>query len=148
MSTGIGTGAGRRWSALGAEQAGGMTPATTEHWKDEPEEHDYPAAFDYLSLIMTKKEADDVVERLRKAEVVRRKGKDVLRASGLPFLPRDNKHVAADLAKVADGQRLSPVLLVRGRLADRMPLVVADGYHRVCASYWIDEDAEIPCKLA
>jgi len=27
------------------------------------------------------------------------------------------------------------------------PLVVADGYHRVCASYWIDENTDIPCIL-
>ena len=27
------------------------------------------------------------------------------------------------------------------------PLTVADGYHRVCASYWIDENTDIPCIL-
>jgi hypothetical protein len=25
--------------------------------------------------------------------------------------------------------------------------VVADGYHRICASYWIDENSQIPCHL-
>jgi len=24
---------------------------------------------------------------------------------------------------------------------------IADGYHRVCASYHLDEDTEIPCRL-
>jgi len=30
---------------------------------------------------------------------------------------------------------------------DEHSLVVADGYHRVCASYWIDENTDIPCVL-
>jgi hypothetical protein len=24
---------------------------------------------------------------------------------------------------------------------------VADGYHRICASHHIDEDADVPCRL-
>jgi hypothetical protein len=24
---------------------------------------------------------------------------------------------------------------------------VADGYHRICASYHLDEDTEIPCRM-
>ena len=28
-----------------------------------------------------------------------------------------------------------------------MPLTIADGYHRVCASYHVNEDADIPCLL-
>ncbi len=52
---------------------------------------------------------------------------------------------AYDLAKVNAGQPLSPILLLRG--SDRGPLVVADGYHRVCASYWTDENTDIPCIL-
>ncbi len=56
-----------------------------------------------------------------------------------------DKHVTADLHKAASGAALSPILLVRGD--DTHPLIVADGYHRVCASYWIDENTDIPCVL-
>jgi hypothetical protein len=112
---------------------------------DEPEEHDYPAAHDYLSLVMSESEAAGVVDALRTASLVRRKAKDLLRASTLPLLPRDNPHVAADLRKVAGGRRLSPVLMVRGR--DVIPLRVADGYHRICASYHLDENTDIPCRM-
>jgi len=28
-----------------------------------------------------------------------------------------------------------------------LTLIVADGYHRICASYHLDEDADIPCRL-
>ena len=63
-------------------------------------------------------------------------------------MPRENKHVDADLEKVRQGERLSPVLLVRGDIRRDLPLVIADGYHRVCASYDIDENADIPCRIA
>jgi hypothetical protein len=52
-----------------------------------------------------------------------------------------------DLKKVNAGKGLSPVLLVRGQLASEIPLTVADGYHRICASYHLDEDADIPCRI-
>jgi hypothetical protein len=119
----------------------------SEHWKDEPDEHDFPAASDYLSLVMAEHVVAAAVSSLRTAPLVRRKAKDLLRASGLPLLAPDNSHVAGDLDKVRRGERLSPVLLVRGRAASGVALTVADGYHRVCASYHIDENADIPCRL-
>jgi hypothetical protein len=39
------------------------------------------------------------------------------------------------------------VLLVRGRLQQDTPLTIADGYHRICASYHLDENADIPCRI-
>jgi hypothetical protein len=119
-----------------------------QHWKEEPDEHDFPAAVDYLSLLMSEGPATQVSERLRAAPIVHRKAKDLLRASGLPVLGPDNAHVAADLRKVKRGRPLSPVLLVRGRLTAGMPLTIADGYHRICASPYLDEDADIPCRIA
>ena len=118
-----------------------------EHWQDEPEEHDFPAASDYLSLLAPANEVAKAVEALRSAETVHRKAKDLLRAGRLGLLPADNVHVKKDLAKVASGKRLSPVLLVRGRGEKGVPLTVADGYHRICASHHIDEDADVPCRL-
>lgn len=121
--------------------------ADKEHWKSEPEEHDFPAAADYLSLVCSETVASNIVGALRTASLIHRKAKDLLRASDLALLPADNAHVASDLAKVKRGERLSPVLLVRGRLVGAAPLVVADGYHRVCASYHLDENADIPCRI-
>lgn len=119
-----------------------------QHWKDEPDEHDYPAAADYLGLLMPEEAASELSDRLRTIRVVRRKAKDLLRASGLSVLGPDNVHVAGDLDKVKRGRPLSPVLLVRGRLAAGVPLTIADGYHRICASHHLDEDADIPCRIA
>lgn len=117
-------------------------------WKSVPEEHDYPAAAGYLALLAPPEEVDRLVSLLRAAPVRLWKAKDILRASGLPLLPVENAHVAADLRKIANKKSLSPVLLVRGDFMSGRPLQVADGYHRVCASYQTDENTDIPCRLA
>jgi hypothetical protein len=118
-----------------------------EHWQEAPEEHDFPAAADYLSLLAPASEVTAAVDALRAAQIFHRRAKDLLRASRLGLLPPDNVHVRKDLDKVADGKRLSPVLLVRGRGDKAVPLTVADGYHRICASHHLDEDADVPCRL-
>ncbi len=84
---------------------------------------------------------------MRKAPTVRRKAKDLLRASRLPLLPADDVDVAKDLKRVKRGSKLSPVLLVRGGLAADRPLTIADGYHRICAGYHLSEDQLIPCRV-
>ena len=116
-------------------------------WKERPEAHDFPAALDYLSLVMQEKAARKLVTQLRKAPTLHRKAKDLLRASRLPLLPRDNFHVVGDLKKIKKGKALSPVLLVRGNAAEDLPLVVADGYHRICASWYRDENIPIACRI-
>ena len=119
----------------------------TVKWLAKPESHDYQAAEDYLSLIMPAKQAAEYRQKLSDArgDITHRKAKDILRASQLALLGMDNKHVAADLAKAKAGEALSPILLLRG--GDGRPLTIADGYHRVCASYWMDENTDIPCIL-
>jgi hypothetical protein len=135
-----------------AKKTGGKSrePAAdpSEHWGNEPAEHDYPAASNFLSLICPKAEVERLVTALQAAPIEHRLAKDLLRASRLALLPADNMHVASDLAKVKRGIALSPVLLVRGDLRHDVPLTIADGYHRVCASYWLNENADIPCHLA
>ncbi len=112
-------------------------------WLDEPEEHNYPAALSYLQLLVTTQEAAAIVDTLKAAPVSRFKAKDIFRASGLSLLGVSNWHVEKDRRKIAGGKALSPILLVRR--AER--LIIADGYHRMCAVYAIDEDAMIPCKI-
>jgi len=117
-------------------------------WKDAPQEHDYPAAAEYLALLAAPPRVDALLVALRAAPGRHWKAKDLLRAAALPLLPASNPHVAADLRKIRDGKRLSPILLVRGDLVAGLPLQIADGYHRVCASYLTDENTAIPCRLA
>jgi hypothetical protein len=117
------------------------------NWKAEPEAHDYPAAASYLSLIATTTQVNDLIEQLKATPITHYKAKDMLRASELPLLAQNNPHVAADLAKVTSNKALSPVLLIRSNLAHGIALQIADGYHRVCASYHLDENTNIPCRI-
>jgi hypothetical protein len=119
-----------------------------ENWKREPEQHDFPAAVDYLGLLFPATVAAALVDDLQAAQIALRKAKDIMRASCLPLLPSSDPLVAADLRRVAHGSKLSPVLLIRGNAQTGRPLIIADGYHRVCASYHIGDDAAIPCLIA
>ena len=123
-----------------------MSQGLTIAWLAEPEEHDYPAAQSYLGLLFDDATAARLVERLRAAAPASFAAKDILRASGLSPLGVSNAHVEKDRKKVAAGTRLSPLLLVRSPGDPR--LIVADGYHRLCAVYSLDEDARIPCRIA
>jgi hypothetical protein len=122
-------------------------PKKLEIWKDRPENHDYPAAHDYLSLLFEEKAARKLVAALRKAPSMKREAKDLLRASRLPLLEKANHNVARETRKIKNGRALSPVLLVRGNARAGMPLVVADGYHRICASWYKDENMPIVCRI-
>jgi hypothetical protein len=119
-----------------------------ERWTKTPAPHDFDAAADYLSLLFDPVTVRGVVRRLRTASMTTKKAKDLLRASRLGVLPVDDHELVRDLKKVKRGEKLSPVLLVRGGLSGDRPLTIADGYHRICASYHLDEDADIPCRLA
>lgn len=116
-------------------------------WLAEPEEHDYDAAADYLTMIAEPQRVEKTVSALRTSKTVYRKAKDILRAARLNLLPETNSHVRADLAKISSGKKLSPILLVRGAVLSDTRLEIADGYHRVCASYVTDENTDIPCRL-
>jgi hypothetical protein len=116
-------------------------------WLDEPEAHDYDAAAAYLSMLAEKDAVDKTVAALKTAKPVYQKAKDILRAADLTLLPESNTHVRADLGKITDGRKLSPILLVRGNAVGGYPLQIADGYHRVCASCLTDENTNIPCHL-
>lgn len=114
-------------------------------WLDEPEEHNYPAAKSYLTLLYEESEADTLVAKLKSAPISRFKAKDIFRASSLSLLGVSNAHVEKDQQKIESRRALSPLLLVRD--AVRGKVIVADGYHRLCAVYSYDEDAVIPCKI-
>lgn len=114
-------------------------------WLSDVEEHDYPAAASYLGLIYPEDQAADLARRLRVAPLVQFKAKDIFRASGLSSLGVSNARVEHDRKKIEKGIALSPLLLVRDTSNGKV--VVADGYHRLCAIYGFDEGAWVPCKI-
>ena len=114
-------------------------------WLSQPEQHDYPAATSFLSLLYRKPQAYAYVRKLRQAAVSEYQAKDIFRASGLSLLGLSNSHVERDQHKITSGQALSPLLLIRDPVHGKV--LIADGYHRLCAVYSYDEDAIIPCKI-
>ncbi|HTB64200.1 MAG TPA: hypothetical protein VK737_11515 [Opitutales bacterium] len=122
-----------------------MPKSTKIIWAKVPQDHDYPAAASYLSLIYPPKTTKKLVKKLRRESMTEFHAKDVFRASRLPMLGRDNYHVKKVRAKILAGEKISPILLVRDE--ENSKVVIADGFHRMCAVYTFDEDAMLPCKI-
>jgi hypothetical protein len=139
--------ADKKSTAPAAADKVATVPVPKVIWKDLPDDHDYPAALSYLGLCADKSTAEQLVEKLKTAEIMLHPAKDVLRSTQLALLPADDPAVVRDLDKVAQGQLLSPVLIVRGVLSKGIAAVIADGYHRVCASYHLSENEQIPCRI-
>jgi len=130
---------------MSKQTSSSKTPSQPILWLKRPEAQDYPAAASYLALLYPPKTVRRLVKRLKTARMSAFKAKDIFRASGLSLLGISNWHVAKDQQKIMSGEKLSPLLLVIDR--DHGRVVVADGYHRLCAVYSFDEDAEIPCRI-
>ena len=109
-------------------------------WKKEVAGHDYAAASSYLSIRFGESRAREMSEKLRKQPVVTRRANDILRAVRRDALPLSDPGVLRDLKKVLAGEKLSPVLVADGD--------IADGYHRVSLAYALDPFADVPLKLS
>ncbi|MEI7652253.1 MAG: hypothetical protein WCJ96_09630 [Verrucomicrobiota bacterium] len=114
-------------------------------WLPSPEEKNYPAARSYLTLLFPEKDAAALITKLRAAKITEFKAKDIFRASQLSLLGISNSHVKKDQKKIRNGVHLSPLLLVRSPQHGKV--IIADGYHRLCAVYQHHEDIWIRCKI-
>ncbi len=114
-------------------------------WLNDVEEKNYPAALSYLGLIYPPDQAASFVNSLKIAAISEFKAKDIFRASALSLLGVSNLHIEKDREKIRTGKALSPLLLVRDTINGKV--VIADGYHRMCAIYGFNEDAWIKCKI-
>jgi hypothetical protein len=123
-----------------------MAKETKIRWLPKPENHDYTAAQSYLSLLYDESTSAVPVAKLKRAPMVKFQAKDIFRASNLSLLGVSNFHVKVDKKKIKSGKALSPLLLIRDPGNGRV--IIADGYHRLCAVYSYDENAVIPCKIA
>jgi hypothetical protein len=119
----------------------------TALWKKQPFQGEFEAALNYLSLQLPTAKARKLVAAARRIQPTQRIAKDILRASRLPLLPSDERHVAEDLKKIRKGKALSPVILIQGDLTQARPPIIADGYHRMCAACHADEDSPVAIVL-
>ena len=108
-------------------------------WKKDVTHHDYAAAASYLSIRFGEAQAHDLAEKLQKLPVITRRANDILRATGREPLPLSDPGVLKDLKKLLAGEKLSPILVADGD--------IADGYHRVSLVYALDPYADVPLKL-
>ena len=115
-------------------------------WLAAPVEKDYAAAQSYLSLTFEDADVQRLLQALRSAPSTTFAAKDIFRASGLSLLGVSNAQVDKDRRKISQGDPLSPILLVRAPALAKV--IVADGYHRLCAVYSVEEDGPIPCRIA
>jgi hypothetical protein len=119
----------------------------TAVWKERLSREELDAARNYLSLQLPTPLAARLVSAARRIRPSERVAKDVLRASRLPLLGPNERHVAADLKKIRKGKPLAPVILVQGDLTRGQPPIIADGYHRMCAACHADEDSAVAIVL-
>jgi hypothetical protein len=117
------------------------SPKSPIAWLPDVVDHDYEAAYNYLSIKLDHKRATEAVDRMKKAKVTSRRANDILRATGLPPLPLTDPGIKRDLLTLLKGGKLSPVLV-----ADE-ERDIADGYHRVSLAYNIDPFMMVPLRL-
>ena len=111
-------------------------------WLKRPTDKEWFAANVYLGLLGYGHLPPTDLSRLK---IYMFKAKDILRASGLQLLRESNEKVESKVAKIKHGKPLSPIILVRTKPG--AALVIADGYHRICALYYFDKEVEIPCVI-
>ena len=114
-------------------------------WKAKALAANVTAAGSYLTLVMPRSDVETAMGEMRKhlKHIEKFKAKDILRASNTQLLPETNEDVAAEFKKVAKHTKLHPLILVRR--GDK--LYIADGYHRLCAAYYLNKNAEIHALL-
>ena len=116
-------------------------------WAPRPSNEELESAVRYLALQFRSATAKRLVARARRGRRTEHTAKDILRATCLPLLPVDEPHVAQDLKRIRKGKAMSPIILIQGDLTRGRPLVIADGYHRMCAACHADEDAPIAAVM-
>ena len=121
-----------------------QTPSIT--WQDDANPDDYEAAGHYLALVDNQKNIDKTLADLKAGTIVEYKATDLLRAAQLIVPKADDRPTREQIKKIKHGEPVSPVLLVR--VPALRKVIVADGFHRICAAYRIDPDVMLHCKLA
>lgn len=82
-----------------------MSKKSKKKWLSKPEEHDYPAAESYLTLLYDGKTAAKYAKALSRAPMTLFAAKDIFRASQLPLLGVSNSHVRKNHMAIAGSFR-------------------------------------------
>jgi hypothetical protein len=114
-------------------------------WLEKPADTDYDAAETYLSLLYKPRRSRRLSRKLRAAKMSQFAAKDILRASATPMSEVSAFDWTRQQKEIERGDPLSPILIVRQGKGRQ--LLVADGFHRLCALFVADERVRVPCKI-
>ena len=115
-------------------------------WASAVDRKDFDAGRQYLELLYPAARAQALVRSLKRTAIRSFVAKDILRASELELLPEKEPDVAKQMKRIAKQEELSPLLLIRE--SGHARLIIADGFHRLCAAMHTDEQSQVPCKIA
>ena len=116
------------------------------NWLSNPVDNDYVSAERYLSLLFKPRKCRKLLRKLRAAPMSEYPAKDILRASRTSMSEVTAFDWTRQQQQIRDGEPLGPILIVRQ--TDGSGLIVADGFHRMCALFAEDELIKVPCKIA
>lgn len=102
-------------------------------------QEDFVAAQSFLGLLFPDTSATEIANQFIDIEVTIKNATDILRAAGYP-VPKE--HEVENWLN--EDETLSPVLLAR-TLERR--LLIVDGYERLCESFELTKDREVPVRL-
>lgn len=113
------------------------------NWSPEVKESNYSGATNFLNLVYPFDIVPTLILKLNVQSLREFEAKDIFRASKLNLLPKDNFHVKVTTSFIDNEIQISPILLIK----DKGKLVIADGYHRLCAIYHYNENSLIQCQI-
>jgi hypothetical protein len=119
---------------------------TKINWLSSPVDSDYVSAERYLSLLFKPRKCRKLLRKLRAAPMSEYPAKDILRASRTPMSEVAAFDWGRQQQQIREGEALGPILIVRQN--DGAGLIIADGFHRMCALFAEDELIKVPCKIA
>lgn len=122
-----------------------MTKKSQLQWLDEPAEDNYTAAETFLQLLYAPKQARALAKKLRRAPISEFAARDIVRAAAIPFSEIRAFDWTKQQALIARGMPLSPILIVRQDNGGH--LLIADGFHRLCAVFAHEQDVAMRCKV-
>ena len=115
------------------------------NWLHHAKDSNFEAALSYLTLACGEKMALMLVNKLKKETVKYFAAKDILRAAVLKALSSNIEHVRKNIEKMKNNDEIGPVMLCR---FEDKPLIIADGMHRISASWHLGEDNMVAALYA
>ncbi|KAF3996126.1 hypothetical protein [Glaciimonas immobilis] len=114
-------------------------------WLSAPAKSDFTSAETFLQLLYKPKNCRHLAKKLKRAKMSKFAAKDILRASATPISEVQAFDWVKQKKEIAQHKPLSPILIVRQK--NGQPLLIVDGFHRLCALFAADQEVNVRCKI-